>query len=572
MKLFLMGYSFLRHLFNSIIISTVFFGSIHTLTAQNLPDEVHAISIDNTSHICEFEPTDIDAHFFIKRSESLLEFRKEAASAQFQVTYVNACGSNNWPAQAITAFESAADIWSAHLQSTVPIRIEASWVNIQSDGEGVVLGSAGPTQIIHSSSVPGSRMNTWYSIAQASAISNIDFVNLISGEDYDITVRMNCDFPDWYFGTDANPGSGLIDFLTVVLHEIGHGIGFFGSMRASTSQQVAEWGFMFNPLNQVHPIIYDRFTEDGNQSQLINQNVYPNPSGVLYNAVTGNQGGVFFSGNNSDGIFGGEPVPLFAPDPWQPGSSFSHYDNDTFRNTDNALMRPRIDRASAIHDPGQLFCALLADTGWPIGSACEAKLSADADIIVAANELDFGLNAIGSSTTLAFEIMNDPASADRLSGRVVTEGEGFSLVEADDIFSLAPGESAIFNIRFSPNRTGRFNGRVQVFHNSDGQQSPIQVSLIGDARREGITAVLDQNYPNPFNNGTTISYVVSEQSDVVIDLYSINGRFVKRLEEANQAPGRYDVQVQLNGLASGVYLYRIIANNYYDTKKMILVK
>jgi hypothetical protein len=494
------------------------------------------------------------------------------ATAQFQVTYVNACGTNNWPAQAITAFESALDIWSAHLQSSVPIRVEAFWADIQSDGDGVVLGSAGPTQIIHSSSIPGSRVNTWYSIAQASAISNVDFVNLISGEDYDITVRMNCGFPDWYFGTDANPGAGLVDFLTVVLHEIGHGIGFLGSMRADVSEQVAEWGFSFGPLNQVHPIIYDRFTEDGNQTQLINQNIYPNPSAVLYNAVTGNQGGVFFSGSSSDGMYGGEPVPLFAPNPWQPGSSFSHYDDDTFVNTENALMRPRIDRASAIHDPGPLFCALLSDTDWPLGSACEARLSADANIIVSVNELDFELTTIGTGKTLAFEISSDPASQETLTGRVVTEGEGFSLLETNDMFSLEPGEGVIFNIRFNPNRTGRFTGRAQVFHNTGSEPSPVQISLIGDAEREGITAVMDQNYPNPFSAGTTISYVISEQSDVVIDLYSINGRFIKRLEEDTFAPGRYDIQVNLNGLASGIYLYRIIANKHSETKKMVLVR
>ena len=547
-------------------------GISQTVLAQSANNDIHALKIESTTSICEFEPTDIDAHFYIERSENVLQFRKEMATAQFQVTYVNACGTNNWPAQAIAAFESALDIWSAHLQSTVPIRVEASWTNISGDGDGVILGSAGPSQILHSSSVPGSRVNTWYSIAQASAISNIDFVNLISGEEYDIIVRMNCGFPDWYFGTDANPGAGLIDFLTVVLHEIGHGIGFFGSMRASTSNQIAEWGFLFNPLNQVHPVIYDRFAEDGNQTQLINQNVYPNPSGVLYNAVTGNQGGVFFSGDNSNGMFGGEPAPLFAPDPWQPGSSFSHYDDDTFRNTENALMRPRIDRASAIHDPGPLFCALLADTGWPLGSACEARLSADADIIVSAAELDFGLTAFGTGKNLVLEISSDPASQETLSGRVLIEGEGFALLNSEGMFSLSPGESETFNIRFNPNRAGRFTGMAEVFHNSDKQPSPIQVSLIGDAQREGITAVMDQNYPNPFSSGTTITYVISEQSDVVIDLYSINGRFIKRLEEDNIAPGRYDVQVNLNGLASGVYLYRIIANRHSETKKMVLVK
>jgi len=52
------------------------------------------------------------------------------------------------------------------------------------------------------------------------------------GEEHDININMNCGFDAWYFGTDANTPAGLIDFVTVVLHEIGHGIGFIGSMNA----------------------------------------------------------------------------------------------------------------------------------------------------------------------------------------------------------------------------------------------------------------------------------------------------------------------------------------------------
>ena len=88
---------------------------------------------------------------------------------------------------------------------------------------------------------------------------------------------------------------------------------------------------------------------------------------------------------------------------------------------------------------------------------------------------------------------------------------------------------------------------------------------------------VSQNYPNPFNPSTTIRYAIPQQSFVVIKVYDIIGREVKTLVNTEKSPGIYNVQ--WNGdnnfgskVATGIYIYRVIAGNFTQVKKMILLK
>ncbi len=83
---------------------------------------------------------------------------------------------------------------------------------------------------------------------------------------------------------------------------------------------------------------------------------------------------------------------------------------------------------------------------------------------------------------------------------------------------------------------------------------------------------LEQNYPNPFNPSTTINYSVAEQGPVNLEIYNIVGQKVATLVNANQPVGNYSVKFDAGKLASGIYLYRIITNNYVKTMKMSLIK
>ena len=83
---------------------------------------------------------------------------------------------------------------------------------------------------------------------------------------------------------------------------------------------------------------------------------------------------------------------------------------------------------------------------------------------------------------------------------------------------------------------------------------------------------LDQNYPNPFNPSTTINYSIPKESIVSLKIYNILGQQVKTLVSENKAPGNYSVRFNANELSSGVYFYTLKAGNYYQVKKMLLLK
>ncbi len=82
---------------------------------------------------------------------------------------------------------------------------------------------------------------------------------------------------------------------------------------------------------------------------------------------------------------------------------------------------------------------------------------------------------------------------------------------------------------------------------------------------------LSQNYPNPFNPVTTIFYQIKEQGLVQLKVYDILGREVAALVNEYKIPGSYTVNFNGANLPSGVYPYQLKINNFFETKKMILL-
>ncbi|MBI5472561.1 MAG: T9SS type A sorting domain-containing protein, partial [Ignavibacteriae bacterium] len=90
---------------------------------------------------------------------------------------------------------------------------------------------------------------------------------------------------------------------------------------------------------------------------------------------------------------------------------------------------------------------------------------------------------------------------------------------------------------------------------------------------------LMQNYPNPFNPTTEIRYLVPEVRDrrsdvsrVTLSVYDLLGREVATLVNEDKLPGTYSVSFDATRLPSGVYIYRLTAGTYSQTRKMILAK
>ncbi len=84
--------------------------------------------------------------------------------------------------------------------------------------------------------------------------------------------------------------------------------------------------------------------------------------------------------------------------------------------------------------------------------------------------------------------------------------------------------------------------------------------------------VLAQNFPNPFNLATTIWYYVPAASDVKMRLYDILGREVRTLEESPHGMGWDSLTFDAEGLASGIYVYRLQAGDFIEAKRLLLLR
>lgn len=256
------------------------------------------------------------------------------ATANITANYMGA-----WTPEAQTAFEYAISIWEATLTSNVTIVVNAEFSAL---GEGI-LGGAGPWDF-RRNFAGAPQGNTWYPIALANALANTD----LNGAEPEIDSAFSNTF-DWYYGTDGNPPNNKIDFVSVVLHELGHGLGFVGLAN------YAGGNGSLQPSGS--PAIYSRFTQNGSGTPLLS---FPDGSAALGSQLTSNN--IYFSGPNANAANGGR-VPLYAPASWQQGSSYSHL-AESFNGSPNALMTYSIGFGEAEHAPGPVMIGMFKDMGW----------------------------------------------------------------------------------------------------------------------------------------------------------------------------------------------------------------
>ena len=268
-----------------------------------------------------------------------------AKSAVFEVEYINFPADN----LAKNAFQYAIDIWETELTSTIPIRIRAEWRSLDPGVLGQALwGSAfanfGGEQ----------HTNIFYPVALAEKISR-RHLNGVTEPDIVASFSSNT---SWYLGTDGNTPSGKMDLVTIVLHEIAHGLGFTDTYDVEGTQGSVGLVSGGAPV----PFVFDVFVENNLNKNLIHD--FQSPSTELAAALQSNN--LFYNTPLSIAALSGTKPKLFAPSTFDNGSSISHLDEATFSTPGDAnrLMTPHIASAESIHDPGSVLLGMLNDMGW----------------------------------------------------------------------------------------------------------------------------------------------------------------------------------------------------------------
>jgi hypothetical protein len=254
------------------------------------------------------------------------------ASTKFDVTY------NNFPEWAKSEVKASLNIWAANFKSSVTVTVDATWERSKSEE---ILGSANTGSYF--SSFPGAPdPSLWYVSALANSLAGFD----LDRNKPEIIIQVNSE-ANWNTRGDGSPNQSEYDLKSVMLHELGHGLGF-------SSNDSYDPTFGVGTLSMPTP--FDAYLQTADGKRLAD---LPSPSKELGTALTSS---LVWSGPLGTKANGGIKPKIFTPSTYEPGSSISHLDESTFTNSVlDSVMTPRLAASEIFVGPGPLMLAMMED-------------------------------------------------------------------------------------------------------------------------------------------------------------------------------------------------------------------
>lgn len=268
----------------------------------------------------------------VKASQAPAKGANLEKTTKFSVKYTN------FPDWAKTDVQAAIDVWAANFPSDVVINVEASYGRSASYG---VLGSARPGGYF--SAFKGAPDATlWYPSALANALAGKD-LDTVNPE---IVIQVNSN-ANWDRRNDGAPTSTEYDMQSVILHELGHGLGFLST---------DSYDSFFGMGSIEEPTPFDAYLQTSDGYRLSD---LPSPSLELGKALVST---LVWSGAKGVAANKGVKPLIYTPSRYEDGSSISHLDEATFSQSAlDAVMTPNLNAGEIFHQPGPLLLAMMED-------------------------------------------------------------------------------------------------------------------------------------------------------------------------------------------------------------------